>query len=1696
MLGYLGILAIFSQVPSAFSQPPVRLNLPQGEIVGFHVDYGSDTSQLYYGQGDVFLGIPYVQPPVGNLRFQKPRPLEKFPGNSPYNATYYRPACPQFDNFGALNISEDCLQLNVFTPSVNSLFGYPVMVWIHGGGFVSGYAESNYYKGAIRNLVSHGVVIVTIQYRLGLLGFFTTHSPEFPPNLGLLDQVEALRWVKNNIAHFGGNPNQVTIFGQSAGSCSVSAHTYSPLSRNLFHAAIMESATALTCFEGALSFSNHSYRRAQALCNTTADDWTRNRFGPLKACLMGMDFRKWTPLDLDSNFMPGVPLDLARDRKNIPIMIGNVANEYTIFDIILISSGQATLQNYTRQSFENVLKNFASAMGEHLPDVTKIVEKAYVPPGTTDDDHDAWVEINDRAFTGGGFTGFTAREVDWWLAGGNQQVYLYEFADAKDTAPVVGAPQIPGWKPVPHTSEVYYIWMNGDIWTNKTRQDLTSSQVGLLDWMGETWTNFAKFGIPRLDGFWRPVPSRDQLDYLLIGNGTLDMKPNFRHTDVTIYDKVIPAIVGDLPVRLPDYNNGTYPPPYSFMLGHLGILAIFSQVPTAFSQPSVRLNLPQGEIVGFHVDYGSDTSQLYYGQGDVFLGIPYVQPPVGNLRFQKPRPLEKFPGNSPYNATYYRPACPQSQILGALEVSEDCLQLNVFTPSVNTRSSYPVMVWIHGGSLVFGNASWTHYSGAIRNLVSHGVVVVTIQYRLGVLGFFTTHSPDFPPNLGMLDQVEALRWVKSNIAHFGGNPNQVTIFGQSAGSCSVSAHTYSPLSRNLFQAAIMESGTALTCFEGALSDSNQSFRRAQAFCNTTLEDWNNANFGPLKACLMAMDHRMMSLLDLGFQELGWKMVQDDYFMPGVPLDLARDRKNIPIMIGNVANEYSSFDLTFLAQGITTIENYTRQHFEEIVQGFTSLGSRLPEVTKILEKAYVPPGTTDDDHYAWIQINDKVMTGAAFTGFTVREADWWLAGGNNQVYLYEFADSADTEPVSGAPEIPGWKPVPHTAEVYYIWMNGDIWKNQANLKNSQVGLLEWMGETWTNFAKFGIPRLDGFWRPVPSRDQLDYLLIGNGTLDMKTNFRHTDAIIFDKVIPALVGDLPMLGHLGILAIFFRVPTAFSQAPVRLNLPQGEIVGFHVDYGSDTSQLYYGQGDVFLGIPYVQPPVGILRFQKPRPLEKFPGSSPYNATYYRPACPQSDFTGSMKISEDCLQLNVFTPSVNTRLSYPVMVWIHGGALLSGSAEEYNYKGAVRNLVSRGVVVVTIQYRLGMLGFFTTHSPDFSPNLGMLDQVEALRWVKNNIAHFGGNPNQVTIFGQSAGSCSVSAHTYSPLSRNLFQAAIMESGTVLICFEGALSFSSHSYRRAQALCGTTAQDWTTNRFEPLKACLMGMDYRQMVALDMDIQENMVWKMSQDSYFMPGVPSDLARGRPNIPIMIGNVANEYSFNDLLLLKLRITTLQNYTRQHFEELAQGFSAMSSHLPEIIKIMEKTYVPPGTTDDDHSAWIQINDKAFSGLSFTGFTAREVDWLLAGGNNQVYLYEFADSQDASDTPATFGAPAIPGWTPVPHTAEISYIWMNGDIWKNQANLKNSQVELLDWMGETWTSFAKFGIPRLDGFWRPVPSRDQLDYLLIGNGTLDMKPNFRQTDDIIFNKVIPAIVGDLPVRLPDFNNGTFPPPYSFV
>lgn len=228
----------------------------------------------------------------------------------------------------------------------------------------------------------------------------------------------------------------------------------------------------------------------------------------------------------------------------------------------------------------------------------------------------------------------------------------------------------------------------------------------------------------------------------------------------------------------------------------------------------------------------------------------------------------------------------------------------------------------------------------------------------------------------------------------------------------------------------------------------------------------------------------------------------------------------------------------------------------------------------------------------------------------------------------------------------------------------------------------------------------------------------------------------------------------------IPVLPLVAPVQyytLDTPLGKVTGLHLTLESGAT-IYQ-----FLNIPFALPPVGELRFKKPVPAERW--RSIHDGTEHGPSCPQEIpaatkvILQNTELSEDCLHLNVYTSGgLTTTANKSVMVYFHGGAYLTGQSQLYDGSGLALN---GDVIVVTANYRLGVLGFFSTGDSVAKGNYGLWDQIEALRWVKNNIRSFGGNPDSVTIFGQSAGGFSVSLLALIPENKGLFNRVIMQSG-----------------------------------------------------------------------------------------------------------------------------------------------------------------------------------------------------------------------------------------------------------------------------------------------------------------------------------------------
>ena len=446
-------------------------------------------------------------------------------------------------------------------------------------------------------------------------------------------------------------------------------------------------------------------------------------------------------------------------------------------------------------------------------------------------------------------------------------------------------------------------------------------------------------------------------------------------------------------------------------------------------------------------------------------------------------------------------------------------------------------------------------------------------------------------------------------------------------------------------------------------------------------------------------------------------------------------------------------------------------------------------------------------------------------------------------------------------------------------------------------------------------------------------------------------------------------------------------------------------TDTGSVRGAIGDglrAFRGIPYAAPPVGPLRWKPPQAHARWKGV--LQTTQFGSSCPQSlGPFGVPSTNEDCLFLNVYTPTNATPGSkLPVMFWIHGGSLISGEGTDYDPTA----LVKRGVVVVTINYRLGLLGFLahpalSAESPTHdSGDYGLMDQQFALGWVKRNIAHFGGNPSSMTIFGESAGGLSVRSELVSPSGKGLFQRAIIESGA----YTETVPTLAQAEATGQALAakmGCTDQTAACLRALPVTTLLAG--------------ETAITQFPNISSFLPEQYSTAFKTGDfnHVPVLSGSNHDEWMlFVDLLNSQLGSpVTASNYQAQIATELEFPSTAMAAPIA--------AEYPVGSYPTPYNALGAVGTDAI----FACNAHQDVENLSQF--TPTYQYEFNDP----NPPFPFPIPPVPYSLGDYHASEIQYIFPTGS-----SQLSAGQKTLAGDMETYWANFAKHGNPNGAG----VPS----------------------------------------------------------
>jgi len=429
------------------------------------------------------------------------------------------------------------------------------------------------------------------------------------------------------------------------------------------------------------------------------------------------------------------------------------------------------------------------------------------------------------------------------------------------------------------------------------------------------------------------------------------------------------------------------------------------------------------------------------------------------LRWKAPQPVVKWEGVK--QTTEYTPA-PMQGGNPPSGKSEDCLYLNVWTPAKSPKEKLPVLVWIYGGGFSFGSTSEPVHNG--EHLARKGVVLVSIAYRVGQLGFLahpelSAENPNrVSGNYGLLDQIEGLQWIQNNISAFGGDPNRVTIFGESAGGISVSMLCASPLAKGLIHGAISQSGgsfgpTRPTTYPG---ENMKTLKQAEEAGVAYMQKAGVESIAALRK------------MDAGKLPSGWGMgsawpIVDGYVIPDDQYKLyaAGKYNDIPVLIGYNSDEGASFS--------------REKTPEEYIAG---VKARYGKFADDLIKAY-PVGENSVPKSARDLARD-----AAFGWHTWSWARLQSKTGKSKVFYYYF--DQHPEYPEGSPQF-GYGS-PHGQDVAYVFMHLDPANPQTS--KSDLEISEAMGTYWTNFAKYGHPNGDGvpLW-PVFSQEDPQVMYLG-------------------------------------------------------------------------------------------------------------------------------------------------------------------------------------------------------------------------------------------------------------------------------------------------------------------------------------------------------------------------------------------------------------------------------------------------------------------------------------------------------------------------------------------------------------------------------------------------------------------------------
>ncbi|CAK1547536.1 unnamed protein product [Leptosia nina] len=578
---------------------------------------------------------------------------------------------------------QDCLQLDVHVPKTGK--SLPILVWIKS-------TSGDYPPG---HLVKEGIVVVTVRHRMGPVGFMCSNEDKIPGNAGIKDVVLALRWIRDNIVAFKGNPNRVVVAGQGLGAAMAETLTLSKMATGLYHGLILQSGTVLAPW--AFNYNaNDKTKYLQMTLNGT-ESILNSPITEVVAKSKELDV-PYFPFGIciersfkhEERLLSEAPFDSFVKGKihSVPILTGYNTNEAYVFLSML--EDIKVVKKMTRDATFLLPMELQLSSEREIKSLTKRVSDMYFDDNTT---MNSVLEYHRDAY----FLSHIYRSANFHAV--YAPVYFYQFSHSGNVG--VEPETMLEKQGAAHSDELAYLFPSSDM-------EFDGDDAIIQRHLVQLWTNFVK--------------------QFVVGRGALLS----RHWDV---------------------------------------------------------KTTQGIVRGYHKVNPSHFA---------FLGVPYARPPTGYDRFKAPSPPAVWDGI--FEATH-KVKCPQSETKG----SENCLIINIFVPA-SKITNMPVLVYLHDGNYESGWGSFDPPS----HFINEGLIIVTFNYRLGILGFLCLKTQYIPGNAGLKDQVAALYWIQKNILKFSGNPLDITVYGTGSGAVSIEILLLSGTSRNLFHKVILESGSVLS----------------------------------------------------------------------------------------------------------------------------------------------------------------------------------------------------------------------------------------------------------------------------------------------------------------------------------------------------------------------------------------------------------------------------------------------------------------------------------------------------------------------------------------------------------------------------------------------------------------------------------------------------------------------------------------------------------------------------------------------------------------------------------------------------------------------------------------------------------------------------------------------------------------------